>query len=131
MFGMLDTSTSALVAQRIRIDTIAGNIANAHTHGYQRRVPIFAVGQSADRPHDPGVHVSEIQIDTRPGTMRWDPTHPLAIRQGPRRGYVEMPNVSVMNEMINAIEAARAYDANITMINATKAMADAALRVIA
>jgi flagellar basal-body rod protein FlgC len=127
MFGIFDTSTSGLVAQRTRMDIAAGNIANAGVRGFKRRVPIFSVGPAPDELHKPGVHVAEIKLDPAPGHVRFDPGHPHANPDG----YVEMSNVSVMDEMINAIEAARAYDANITMINATKTMADAALRIIA
>ncbi len=131
MYGALDVSTSGLVAQRIRMDTYAGNIANAGVRGYKRRVPIFSAGAAADQLHKPGVHIAEIQVDTSPGHMKYEPTSPYAIQSGPNKGYVEMSNVSVMEEMINAIEAARAYDANITMMNATRAMAESALRLIA
>jgi len=130
MFGTLDTSTSALVAQRIRLDTIAGNIANASVPGYHRRVPLFATGFADGELHRPGVHVSEIRVDPRPGRLQWDPSHPHAAQSGPHAGYVEMSNVSTLLEMTNALEAARAYDANITLINATKAMADAALSLL-
>ncbi len=124
MFGMLETSTSGLVAQRIRMDTIAGNVANADVPGYHRRVAVFTEAAA-------GVEVQAILVDPRPGQMRYDPGHPQALAKGPQRGYVQMSNVSVMNEMVNAIEAARAYDANVTMMNATKAMAEAAIRLIA
>ncbi len=131
MYGALEVSSSGLVAQRIRMDISAGNIANAGVRGYQRRVPIFMTGMTPDRLHAPGVHVAEIQLDRTPGHMRYDPESPYAIQRGPNKGSVEMSNVSVMEEMINAIEAARAYDANITMIGATRAMAESALRLIA
>lgn len=135
MFGALDISTSALVAQRIRMDTLAGNLANAHTlvgegQAYQRRVPLFAPGFSASRPDQPGVHVAEITIDTRPGELMWDPSHPYAMQSGPHKGYVRLPNVNEMNEMINVIEATRAYEANVTVIGATKTMASAALSLL-
>ena len=131
MYGALDVSSSGLVAQRIRMDIAAGNIANAGVRGYKRRVPIFATGFAPGMLQQPGVHVAEIQLDRSPGHMKYDPDSPYAMQSGPNKGSVEMSNVSVMEEMINAIEAARAYDANITMISATRAMADAALRLIA
>ncbi len=131
MYGALDVSSSGLVAQRIRMDISAGNIANASVRGYKRRVPIVATGFAPDMLQQPGVHVAEIKLDRTPGLMKHDPDSPYAIGSGPNKGSVEMSNVSVMEEMINAIEAARAYDANITMIGATRAMADAALRLIA
>ena len=130
MFNALDTSTSALVAQRIRLDTIAGNLANAPVPGYRRRVPLFAEGFSAVQLGRAGVHVSEIREDPAPGRLEWDPTHPLAQKSGPHQGYVEMSNVSIMHEMVNAIEAHRAYEANITMVNVTKAISESALRLL-
>ena len=94
--------------------TWAGNIANAHTvrgvdQAYQRRVPIFSVGLSAQHPERPGVHVSEIVADPRPGDLVYDPGHPFAIPSGPNRGMVRMPNVNEIEEMVNVINAARAY----------------------
>ncbi len=131
MFGALDVSTSGLVAQRIRMDTYAGNIANADVRGYKRRVPTLSAGFAPDQLRKPGAHVSQVRVDTSPGHMKYEPTSPYAIQSGPNKGMVEMSNVSVMEEMINAIEAARAYDANITMMNATRAMAESAMRLIA
>lgn len=132
MFGALDISTSALVAQRIRMDAVANNMANAQTvngvnQPYQRRVPVFAEGYAVNQPDKPGVHVAEIAVDTRPGTMVFDPDHPYADAEG----YVQMPNVSELNEMINGMMAARAYDANITVMNVTRSMFDSTMRLIA
>jgi flagellar basal-body rod protein FlgC len=135
MFGALDISTSALVAQRTRIDAIAGNLANADVtlgvgKAYQRRVPIFAVGASAAEPHKPGVHVAEVQVDTRPGELIYDPSDPHAFPDGPNKGMVRKPNVNGLTEMINGMHAVRAYEANIAVLNATKTMANAALRLL-
>ena len=131
MYGALDISTSGLVAQRIRMDTYAGNIANASTRGYKRRVPVFATGAGPDQLDKPGVHVAQILTDRTQGQLVHAPDSPYAIPSGPYKGMVEFSNVNVMEEMINAIEAARAYDANITMMNATRAMVDSAMRLIA
>ncbi len=131
MYGALDISTSGLVAQRIRMDTYAGNIANAPMRGYKRRVPVFATGASPDQLDKPGVHVAQILQDRSPGKLVSAPDSQYAIQSGPNKGMVESSNVSVMEEMINAIEAARAYDANITMMNATRTMIDSAMRLIA
>ncbi len=131
MYGTLDISTSALVTQRTRMDVYSGNIANASSVGYKRRVPIVAAGAGPNQLYKPGVHVAQIAVDNAPGLLVDNPSHPLAIQSGPNKGKVEMSNVSVMEDMINAMEAARAYDANITMISATRAMAESALRMIA
>ncbi|HOW17630.1 MAG TPA: flagellar basal body rod protein FlgC [Phycisphaerae bacterium] len=140
MFGSLDISTSALVAQRTRMDVIAGNIANAYSTQrldgqpgpYKRRFAVFAAGNPAGAsPSAPGVHVEAVEEDPAPGRLVYDPQHPDAIRTGPRAGYVEYPNVDLATEMVDAIEAARAYEANITAMDVTKSMISASLRLLA
>jgi flagellar basal-body rod protein FlgC len=139
MFGALDTATSGLIAQRIRMDTIAGNIANMHATRrldgrpgpYRRRVALFAAGDPARGREAPGVHVSRIVEDPSPERLIWDPNHPHAIQSGERKGYVRMPNVELSTEMINAIEAARAYEANATVADAVKNMISSSLRLLA
>jgi len=139
MFGALDISTSALVAQRTRMDAIAGNVANASTPAapdgqagpYQRRVVIFAPGNPAAGRGAPGVHVAGVVKDSSPPTMRYEPGHPLAAEQGKWKGYVAYPNVDLSIEMINALEAARAYEANVTVMGVTKGMISSALRLLA
>ena len=136
MFGSLDISTSALVAQRIRMDTIAGNIANAQATRrddgqpgpYKRRIAVFEAGDGQGRA---GVHVSRIMEDPSVGQRIYQPEHPHAIRSGPYAGYVEYPNVDEATEMVNAILASRAYEANITAMDATKSMIAATLRILA
>lgn len=136
MFGALDTSTSALVAQRIRLDTIAGNIANAQTTRredglpgpYRRRIALFEAG---DGRGGAGVHVSEIAEDSSANKLVFDPDHPHAIQSGPRKGYVEMPNVDLSIEMVNAMMASRAYEANIAAMENTKNMVSSTLRLLA
>lgn len=132
MFATLDVSASALTAQRIRMDTIAGNVANAFTTQradgqpgpYQRRVAVFSSG---DGSGGAGVHVAKIAEDAAPPRMAYEPGHPLA----DARGYVAYPNVDMSTEMIDMIEASRAYEANVTAMNATKAMFTNALRLLA
>ncbi len=136
MFGALDVSASALVANRVRMDTIAGNLANVYTtlgpdRAYERRVPMFTLGQSPDNTAAPGVHVSEIAIDSRPGRLVHMPGHPHAIQDGANAGMVRLPNVDPLEEMVNGMLAARAYEANITVMGATRGMMNAALRMIA
>jgi flagellar basal-body rod protein FlgC len=139
MFGALDTATSGLIAQRIRFETIAGNIANMHATRrvdgqpgpYQRRIALFAAGDPRRDQGAAGVHVSRIIEDPSPGPLVWNPDHPDAIRSGPRKGYLRMPNVDLSTEMVNAIEAARAYEANITVADAAKNMMSSSLRLLA
>ena len=136
MFGSLDISTSALVAQRIRMDTIAGNIANAQATqqadgrigAFKRRLAVFAAG---DGKGGAGVHVSEIREDPSAREWRWEPDHPHAIASGPRAGYVEYPKIDLPTEMVNAMLASRAYEANITAMEVTKGMMSATLRLLA
>jgi len=135
MFGSLDISTSALVAQRIRMDAIAGNIANAQTlrradgqpGPYQRRIAMFSAG---DGRGGPGVHVDQVAEDDTPPRMVYDPTHPLAIKSGPSQGYVAYPNIDLSTEMVDAMLASRAYEANITAMDVTKNMISSTLRLL-
>lgn len=139
MFGSLDVSASALVAQRTRLNVIAGNIANMHAtrdaagnvSPYQRRVALLATGNPAKGPNAPGVHVQSVVIDPSPPRRVHDPGHPDAVQSGPNKGYVLYPNVDYSTEMINALTAARAYEANVTVTDVTKTIAAAALRLMA
>jgi flagellar basal-body rod protein FlgC len=136
VFGSLDISTSALVAQRVRLDTIAANIANAQATRradgwpgpFRRQVAALMEG---DGRGGPGVHVGEVIEDPSPGRLVYEPGHPDAISEGPHRGYVEYPNVDPATEMIDAMLASRAYEANIAAMEATKMMIAATLRLLA
>lgn len=132
MFGTLDISTSGLVAQRVRLDVIAGNVANAYSTQradgepgpYRRREAVFSAG---DGGGGAGVHVAEIATDPSPPRQVYEPGHPHA----DARGYVAYPNVDLSTEMVDAIVAARAYEANVTTMQATKQMLSGALRILA
>jgi flagellar basal-body rod protein FlgC len=134
MFDILDTGASALTAQRIRMDTIAGNIANINTlrdangkpNPYRRRFVVFAPGQ-ADDPSKAGVHVKSIGYDQAPFPKRYDPGNPDADKQG----YVSYPNVDLAIEFVNSLEASRAYEANVTMMDTAKSMINSSLRLLA
>lgn len=139
MFRTLDISASGLAAQRLRLDIIADNVANATTTRgagetpFYRRYPVFAAQgdqsfasllRKQQAAH--GVRVAAIREDRiTPGERIYDPGHPHADQDG----YVQMPNVNVVNEMVNMISASRAYEANVTVMNATKAMAAKALEI--
>jgi len=139
MYGALDVSTSALRAYRTQLDVIAGNIAmkdvtrdeDGNPNPYRRRVSLFAAGDPSKGNHAPGVHVESIVEDTTPFPLRWDPSHVDAIKQGPKQGYVRTSNVDTHTEMVNAITASRAYEANVTVMEMTKRMASTTLRLIA
>lgn len=134
-FSSMRISASGLNAQQHRQNTIASNIANAETAGYKRKDPVFEA--SADRKNfaeilenqmdenAQGVLVTEIREDARPPRLIYNPTHPHARPDG----YVEMPNVNPVEEYANMINASRSYEANITAMNAAKAMALKALDI--
>lgn len=142
-FGALDIGASALTAQRLRMDTISQNIANANTtrteNGtpYRRRIVVFEE-KSQSKPFSEyltdsskeqftgnGVKVAKIVEDNSPLKRVYDPGNPDADKDG----YVQMPNVDTITEMVNMISATRAYEANVTSINTTKSMAMKALEI--
>ncbi len=139
MFGVLDISASALTAQRTNIDVIAGNIAmrdatrkNAAGESvpYRRRVPLFAPGQPS-APNKAGVRIAEIAQDPSAFGKRWAPEDVGAVKTGPDAGYVRTSNVDYHTEMVNAMTAVRAYEANVTVIEVAKSMATTSLRLLA
>ena len=130
-FDAFDISATGLTAQRLRMDVISQNMANVNTTRtgdgtpYRRKVTIFreAGGAPFARCLDSlsagsGVRVSAITDDATPGAKVYDPGHPDADADG----YVTMPNVNVVTEMVNMISASRSYEANVTAMNNTKAM---------
>ena len=137
MFGALDTSTSALVAHRTRMDVVSANLANAATtvdeHGnnvpFRRRLAVLApgAGPGPAARGAPGVHVREIELDPSEFRKVFEPNNPLA----DAAGYVKHPNIDTMTEQINALEISRAYEANLQAAEATKTMMQAALRLLA
>jgi len=132
MIRALDISTSALVAQRTRLDVIAGNIANAEVTRqadgtplpYRRRMVTF---MSGDGRGGPGVHVDAVRADPSPFRAVYDPQHADA----DARGYVQLPNVSITMEYVDAMAASRAYEANAAMLNITRSMVQQAIRLFA
>lgn len=128
-------SASGLNAQQTRMNTISSNLANAETVGYKRKDPVFE--SNTDRKHfaeilenemdehAQGVVVTEIQEDKRAPRIIYNPSHPHARKDG----YVELPNVNPVEEYANMINAQRSYEANITAMNAAKAMALRALDI--
>lgn len=132
MFGTLDISSSALLAQRTRLDAIAQNIANTNTTRnargekvpFARRVAMFMAGRAED-PSKAGVHV-KIAKDSRVRTA-YEPAHPDA----DANGNVKYPAIDLAVEYVNALEASRAYEANVTAMEVTKSMFNASLRLIA
>ena len=112
---------SANLAGRYALEDADGNYAP-----FRRRMAIFASGDPATGSPD-GVHVREVAIDQSDLRRVYDPGHKFADKDG----YVGYPNIDPAIEMVNALEASRAYEANITAAEATKAMMQGALRILA
>jgi len=133
MFGALDISTSGLVAQRLRLDLISANLANQNTilnargeyEPFQRRFALLGAGDPA-LGEALGVHVASIETDDAPPLMKYEPDSPYADEDG----YVGYPNINGIVELMNAMEATRSYEANITAIEASKSMFAAALQIL-
>ncbi|MFD2670108.1 flagellar basal body rod protein FlgC [Marinicrinis sediminis] len=140
-----DASASALTAQRLRMDIISSNIANATTTRgkkvgdtwlpYQRKMVVMEPRQSqfaqmlnqeiqGEAPGN-GVRVSRIIEDQAPFKSVYDPSHPDA----DENGNVWLPNVDIAKEMVDMISATRAYEANVTALNASKSMIMKALEI--
>ena len=148
MFSSINTAASGLTAQKLRLDVVADNIANATTTrtatggAFRRSRVVFR--PRVDQPYwrspflpsylqdevGKGVRVAKVEKDYDT-ELRWvyDPTHPDAVKSGPRTGYVEYPNVNIVDEMVDMIDASRAYEANSAIINGTKAMFMKALEI--
>ncbi len=135
MFEVLDIGASGLQAQRTRLDTIAANIANANSttkdaagnpNPYRRRFVVLEPSRSGNA-QTPGVRVRDIKLDPSPFNKRLEPGHPDADAQG----FVYYPNVDMAIEYVNALEASRAYEANISLLETSKAMINSTLRLIA
>jgi flagellar basal-body rod protein FlgC len=135
----MDISSSALVAQRIRMNAISSNLANiSTTHNeageavpYQPRFVVFQTDPSVGENGAPGVKVSSVEISDVEPRYKYDPGNPDAIQQGPRKGYVAYPNVNMMVEFTDAMEAARAYEANLGAMEITKDIQQQTLKIIA
>jgi flagellar basal-body rod protein FlgC len=120
MIRSLQISGSALEAERLRLDTITENLANAQTtrtetgRPYQRKQVVFQV---APGENDSGAGVKASVVSTTdPGERLYQPGHPDADASG----YVEMPNVNIVEEMVDMVSASRAYQANVAAMNATR-----------
>ena len=136
-----------MTAERFRMDIISENIANANTTRdatgdvYTRKVVTFAekgtqtpfskiLNERLDHYSGRGVKVSSVKDDTWTDyKMVYDPSHPDAIKSGPKAGYVEYPNVNIVTEMVDMIAASRAYEANSSVIQGSKEMFQQALEI--
>jgi flagellar basal-body rod protein FlgC len=133
MFDALDINASALLAQRTRMDTVAANVAKMNATRnedgekipYRRRFVVMQAGQAGDT-EKPGVHVASVEQDMSPFRKVYDPGHDDADAEG----FVSYPNIDLAIEQVNMMEASRAYEANITMMETTKAMLNSTLRLL-
>lgn len=147
MFHSINVSASGLSAQRTRLDVISNNIANVKTTrtpeggAFKRTLVVLRPKEERMTYKSPflpsglgprlgeGVKVVKLEKDSAQGRMVYDPTHPDAYKYGPKKGYVEMPNVNIVKEMVDMITATRAYEANVTMLNASKQMFQKGLNI--
>lgn len=138
----IDVSGSGLTSQRLMMDVISSNIANVNTTRtseggpYRRQLPVFAAqkpkftipgmgdGKGTEQTGQ-GVKVIGIIKDQSPSRLVYNPEHPDANKEG----YVAMPNINIVTEMVDMIAASRAYEANVTAINSAKSMAMKALEI--
>lgn len=149
IFHAMNTTSSALTAQRLRMDVISSNMANVDTtrarqvngqwEPYRRKSVTLtakegqfsnflnvAMGKVSKGAVGNGVKVSEVKEDTEtPFKLVYDPTNPDANADG----YVQMPNIDPLKEMVDLISATRSYEANVTVFNANKSMLTKALEI--
>lgn len=148
IFTSINIAATGMSVERLRTDVISNNIANASTTrtpeggAFKKssvviepiasahptwRMPFVSAEQ--DNGPGKGVRVREIVKDTSQGKMVYEPENPDAIQSGPNKGYVEYPNVNIVNEMVDLISASRSYEANSTVIQGAKDMFSAALEI--
>lgn len=145
LFNALNISGSALTAQRLRMDVISSNVANAQTtrakinengeyEAYRRKMVVVEpsnknfksfLHKASNVSSGSGVKVSKILEDQTPFNLEYNPSHPDANEAG----YLELPNVDPLKEMIDMMSATRSYEANVTTLNATKSMMMKALEI--
>jgi flagellar basal-body rod protein FlgC len=147
-FNTMNISATGLTAQRLRMDIIAENMANVNTTRtadggpYKRKTVlfeeirdndpfsivfnnIFGNGGSVPAPQGMGVRVTNIVEDESPGLLTYDPTHPDANEEG----YVRLPNVNVVEEMVNMIVASRSYEANLSAMGVARTLTQRTLEI--
>jgi flagellar basal-body rod protein FlgC len=148
LFNSINIAATGMSADRVRLDVIADNMANVNTTrtnegGPFRRSRVVMrprvespywrspfLPNSLDNGVGQGVRVVEIQKDTTAkNRLVYDPTHPDAMKSGPNEGYVEMPNVDIVTEMVDMIEASRSYEANAAIVEGSKTMFQRALSI--
>ncbi|MDR1389615.1 MAG: flagellar basal body rod protein FlgC [Treponema sp.] len=147
LFTAINIASSGMSAQRLRSDVIADNMANATTTrtnegGPFRRTRVVLrprvqqpywrspfLPQMMDNGPGKGVRVVSLEKDQSPLRMVYDPNHPDRLLDGPYKDYVEMPNVDVVTEMVDMLEAVRAYESNAQVVEGYKSMFQKALEI--
>ncbi|ARC85308.1 flagellar basal-body rod protein FlgC [Clostridium argentinense CDC 2741] len=138
-FRGMRISSSGLSAERLRMDTITGNIANASTtrgkdgKPYIRKIAVFEenltneLNKQSGKFEEKHMGIKAVGVEEDKSELRkvYDPYHPDANEEG----YVLMPNVNILNEMVDLIAASRSYEANITALNSQKAMLSKTLEI--
>jgi flagellar basal-body rod protein FlgC len=136
MLSSFDISTSALVAERARLNAISSNIANISTTRNERGesepfIPRYVTFQTDTSIASPGggegVKVGSVEMSTEPPRMKYEPGHPDADKDG----YVRYPAVDMTTEFVDALEASRAYEANVGVIEVSKNIMEHTLRIVA
>lgn len=135
-FGKIyDIASSGMGAQRLRVQLIASNIANSETTRtpeggpWRKKDAVFTpivLGQAPNGQEYMGVKVKEVQASKEPFLLKYEPGHPDADAEG----MVNYPNVNPMEEMVNLTEASRAYEANVAVVRAAKAMSQSAIDLL-
>jgi len=136
IFRSFQISGSALMAEKVRVDTVAGNLANMQTTRtaeggpYRRKTVIFAEKLSRVRDLPPvyrgqGVNVAFVVEDPNPPRLEFDPEHPDANEEG----FVAYPNIEMAKEMTDLVTASRSYEASSTAVNTAKSLYLKALEI--
>ena len=124
LFNIFNVSGSAMSAQSQRLNVVASNLANADSatsasgEAYRARQVVFEATPAQDGGASTGVRVKQVIEDPSPLKQVYDPKHPMA----DDKGYVSMPNVNVVDEMVNMLSASRAYQNNVETMNAAKTL---------
>lgn len=123
LFNIFNVAGSAMTAQSQRLNVVASNLANADSvtsadgQPYRAKEVVFAAAPMGDNGAQ-GVNVAAVVEDNSPMKLVYNPSHPMANAQG----YVAMPNVNVVDEMVNMISASRSYQNNVEMLNTSKTL---------
>ena len=123
LFDVFDIAGSAMAAQSQRLNVVASNLSNADSatsstgKPYRARQVVFSTAQLNPQGAS-GVRVADVIDDPSPMKQVYEPKHPLANAEG----YVTMPNVNVVDEMVNMISASRSYQTNVDMMNTAKTL---------